>query len=359
MAAICASHTGSVLKEVLDAGPHWRRPTYDPLAADQAADGDVALESVGQDVAPPWQLDGPRWHTHDRLSFAGTPCRWEGATLPWVLDTIHGLGRLCADQLEPSHRCRSRAPTKSLGWFLHAMTGGERLLRLVFRVGRNTFKVESLTRLLGLAPLNQSEGLDVYGDESRVRVANRRGPWQDVTLLVHTKNELATPGFEKFLKQAVASFESGLKRMQTSPEDVMPWKVNGEPLAPERKGLPTRQTYAMGPPVAAETHRVGARGVARRGMEVGCPRHRKPEIDGGQAAVVAVVDQSAEALELQFFGPKGQFNLSRLDGLGDQPHITQDKPGEDIVTLRFVTTDHVNRNRLIAFLREHAGGANR
>ena len=44
----------------------------------------------------------------------------------------------------------------------------------------------------------------------------------------HRLSEIDTPAFREFLTKAVASFQDALKRMQTKPEDVMPWKVNGE-----------------------------------------------------------------------------------------------------------------------------------
>jgi excinuclease ABC subunit A len=356
VAAAPESHTGAVLKEVLRAGPHTRRATYDPLAADRPADGDVALESVGHGVAPPWQIDGPRWHTQDRLSFRGTPCRWDGAALPWVLDQVHALGRFSPTNWNNRTVVEVAASPKSLGWFLHAMTGGERLLRLVFRVGRNTFKVEALTRALGIAPLNETEGLDVYGDEARVRVANRRGPWQEVTLLVHALDEIATPAFEKFLRQAVAAFEANVKRMQTSPEDVMPWKVNGEAWHLGEKGFPPgkrprwdrtllAKLYGL---VKAELPQVDWKWDLRDSVSL--------RLTAGGPLWSRWWTKSPEALEVQFFGPKGQFNLNRLDGLGDLPEIAQDKPGQDVITLRFLTADHLNKAKVVAFLREHAAG---
>jgi len=356
VAATPDSHTGAVLMEALRAGPHEPRTKYDPLAADQPSEGDVPLESVGRDVAPPWQVDGPGWHTRDRLSYRGTPCRWDGAALPWVLDKIHEFGQFSPTNWNHRSVVEVAAGTKSIGWFLHAMTGGERLLRLVFRVGRNTFKAESLTRSLGLAPLNELDGLDVYGDESRVRVANRRGPWQDVTLLVHTRKEIETKSFAKFLRQAVASFEANVKRIQTSPEDVMPWKVNGERWHLSEKGFapgkrPRWDLQLL--PKLVRLVRATLDGVEWK-WDVRDSVSLKLSAGGPQWS--RWWTKGIDALELQFFGPKGQFNLSRLDGLGEEPQITQDKPDEDVITLRLVTADRLNQKRFVAFLREHAAG---
>src|SRR5205807_2188728 len=74
--------------------------------------------------------------------------------------------------------------------------------------------------------------------EPRVHVANRKGPWQEVWMLVHRLSEIATPAFHDFLRRAVASFHQNLKRMQTKPEDLMPWKVSGERWHLGEKGFP-------------------------------------------------------------------------------------------------------------------------
>src|SRR5262249_5116573 len=117
-------------------------------------------------------------------------------------------------------------------------TGLERMVRLVFHVGRNTFKQADLAGRLGLKRLNDIPGLDVYGDEERVQVANRRGPWQEGAILGHGLSEIDTPAFREFLKQAVDACHANLKRRKTRPEDVMPWKVNGERWHLGEKGFP-------------------------------------------------------------------------------------------------------------------------
>src|SRR5262249_40094007 len=123
--------------------------------------------------------------------------------------------------------------------FLHAMTGQEWLLRLVFRVGRNTFQSKALVDRLGIKPLNETPGLEVYSNEDRVWATNHKGPWQSVTVLVHRLSEIDTPAFRQFLAEAVAAFRATVKRMQTKPEDLMPWKLNGERWHLGDKGFPS------------------------------------------------------------------------------------------------------------------------
>jgi len=43
---------------------------------------------------------------------------------------------------------------------------------------------------------------------------------------------------DEFIRKAVGSFANTLTRMNTKPEDVMPWKVNGEKWHLGEKGFP-------------------------------------------------------------------------------------------------------------------------
>ncbi len=36
----------------------------------------------------PWEIDGRRWHTVDRVGRNGKPCRWDGRILAEVIDRI-------------------------------------------------------------------------------------------------------------------------------------------------------------------------------------------------------------------------------------------------------------------------------
>ncbi len=78
---------------------------------------------------------------------------------------------------------------KSDGWFFHAITGEQWLLKLKFRVSKKAFAREALVGRLQLKPLNEMHHLPVYGNEPRVKCKNIRGPWQEVQLQVHSLEE--------------------------------------------------------------------------------------------------------------------------------------------------------------------------
>src|SRR5262249_57060127 len=106
------------------------------------------------------------------LSWGGKPCRWEGQILDWIDEQVHGVGTLG----EPNWNHRTVIEIAAKGergvsaprWFLHAMTGQEWIVRLVFRVGRNAFKQADLVQRLGIPPLNDTPGVEAYGSDERV-----------------------------------------------------------------------------------------------------------------------------------------------------------------------------------------------
>jgi excinuclease ABC subunit A len=358
LAAAPDSHTGAVLAPVLAAGPHQERTRYDPVAAAAAAmrADDVPLEAVGRDAAMPWETDGRRWHTVERVTTEGKPCRWEGHILDWLDERIHDLGEFSDTDWSQRNLIELAATVRSHGWFLHAMTGQEWLLRLVFRVARKKFTSADLVRRLGIRPLNETPGLEVYGSDQRVWVTPHKGPWQSVTVLVHRLAEIDTPAFQKFLREAVQSFHDVLRRQQTRPEDVMPWKVNGERWHLGEKGFPPGKKVAWD------------RDLLPRLLQL--VREIEPAIevrwDARDAITLKVPDvgrgwaqwrtKDETALDCRFLGKKGQFNLAQLDGLGATCAISHHRGDGDVLRLQFQRLSQVQAGRLKEVLEEHLRG---
>jgi excinuclease ABC subunit A len=355
------SHTARALKPILDAGPCAIRPKYDPFAAEEVHDGDVDLEAVGKDAQMPWETDGPRWHTVDRITTEGKPCRWEGKILPWLDKLIHQLGNF--GETNWSERtiveigpAKSERGNKTSSWFLHAMTGQEWLLRLVFRVCRNTFKQEELARRLGIPSLDDTPEIQIYGDRDRVQVANRKSPWQEVAVLAHRLSEIDTPAFRKFLSEAIASYQANLKRMQTKPEDVMPWKVNGQRWHLGDKGFkPGRKMYWN-------------RSLLARLLDIVREVEPKVQIDwevrdaikfkvpGVSRSWTIWRTKDNHGLDCRFLGKKGQFNLSRIESFGFHPSIHAQRSDADILRLVFQHEEHLHSAQLKELLKEHLAG---
>jgi excinuclease ABC subunit A len=350
------SHTGAALAPILKAGPHVERSRYDPNVVEKPRPNDVELEAVGADAAMPWQTDGRRWHTVERVSTEGKPCRWEGHVLDWIDERVHELGEFSDTDWNQRSVVEIAAPVRTQGWFLHAMTGQEWLLRLVFRVEKNRFKDADLVRRLGIRPLNDTPGLEVYGSEERVWVTAHKGPWQSVTVLVHRLSEIDTPAFRAFLGEAVGSFHNNLKRLRTKPEDLMPWKINGERWHMGDKGFPPGKKVRWD------------RSLLTRLLQLA--REVEPDLeirwDARDAITLRVPGVSrawaqwrtkkAIALECHFLGKKGQFNLSQLDDLGVAPNIGTQRKDADLLYLHFQKIDAAQAARLKELLKEHLRG---
>jgi excinuclease ABC subunit A len=350
------SYTAEALAPVLAAGPRVPRPKYDPTAQETPREGDLALEAVGKDARMPWEADGRRWHAVERVTTSGARPRWEGAIVEWIVDRIHDLGEFSETNWSERTIVEIAAARKSQGWFLHLHTGMEWLVRLVFRVGRNAFREEDLVPRLGIRPLNDTPGLQVYSSDERVRVANRKGPWQEVAILVHKLSEVDTPPFREFLKQAVASFQQTLVRMNTKPEEVMPWKVNGQRWHLGEKGFP----------VGRKVH--WDRSLLPRLVELVKEVDPTLEIQWDSRAAITLRlpgisrawaqwrTKDSHGLDCRFLGKKGQFNLSRIEPFGLSPSICGNRAGSDILRLVFQHNEHVHAARLNELLAEHLRG---
>jgi len=356
VARVKESHTGQVLAGVLTAGPHAEWPRYDPEAAAAPRTGDVELEAVGRDARMPWETDGRRWHTVERVTQKGKPCRWEGHVLDWIDERIHELGELGDTNWNSRTIVEIPAPVKSQGWFFHAHTGLERYVRLVFRVGRNTFKEAELTQRLGIRPLNETKGLDVYGDEPRVHVADRKGPWQEVAILGNRLSEIDTRAFRQFLQEAVTAFHQNLQRLRTRPEDVMPWKVNGQRWHLGEKGFPVGKKVRWDRALLTRLLDLVREVEPNVTVEWDARDAIKLRVPGVSRAWAQWRTKAAHGLDCRFLGKKGQFNLSRVDSFGVSPAINSEREGADVLRLVFQHADHLHAAKLKELLAEHLKG---
>jgi excinuclease ABC subunit A len=231
----------------------------------------------------------------------------------------------------------------------------EWLVRLVFRVGKNTFKQADLVERLAIPPLDDTPGVEIYGSEERVRVANRKGPWQEVAVLAHRLSEVDTPAFRRFLKEAVAAFHAAVARMASRPEDVMPWKVNGERWHLSDKGFPAGKKLRWDRSLLPRLLDLVKSAVP--GLEITWDARaavtlRVPGISRGWAQWRT---KDSHGLDCRFLGKKGQFNLGRIEEFGVHPEIAEKSSG-DLIRLVFQNAEHMPLARLKEFFAEHVRG---
>jgi excinuclease ABC subunit A len=188
-----------------------------------------------------------------------------------------------------------------------------------------------------------------------VWVTNHKGPWQSVTVQVHALGEIDTPAFRDFLKDAAASFTANVKRLQTKPEDLMPWKLNGEKWHTGDKGFPPGRKVRWD------------RGVLSRALAV--VREVAPEVvvswDRRDAIALRVPGISrawaewrtkeAEALDCRFLGKKGQLNLAQVEGIA-HAEIGRQRAEGDVLRLQLADLNAEQAAKLKQVLTEQLQG---
>ncbi len=351
------SYTGELLKPILESDPRGEIETFSAEEAAKKRKGDLDLRQVGKDAAAPWQVDGRKWHTVDRLSHSGRAVRWEGDALAVVIDALAE----CEDLSAPNWNHRSivevMSAEKSGGWFLHAQTGDEWLLTLKFRVKKGTFDEDALSRKLNLPSLDELDELPVYGRGARVKVKNLKGPYQEVTINVHWRREVETPEFADFLQTAIRGYCKQIETASIKPDDVTPWKVLGRKWHLSRKGFPSNKRVAWDLEVLDELVQT---------LEAACPEGR---FDWTNKQVVYVFPNGAEqpwaelhtkrrsGVDLTLLSEPGKVALGRIAAFGAEREIAPHRTGREAVKIRVDSLDQVRSAGLRQFLRESAEGA--
>ncbi|MFW6169273.1 MAG: excinuclease ABC subunit UvrA [Planctomycetota bacterium] len=347
------SHTGESLFPVLAAGPYEQRPVYDPAVHLAERPEDISIADVGQNARMPWEVDGRRWHTRDRVGRNGEPCKWDGKILERVVDRIQELGTFSDTDWNARSVVEIAAAKKSIGWFFHAITGETWLLKMKFRVSKSTFRKQEVINRFAFKTLNQMDELPIYGNQPRVRFQALRGPWQEVEINAHSWDEIDTPEFWSFLQEAVAGFQDFEQRTELKPEDHMPRKKLGKPWHFMRKGFPPGKTITWSPEVWETLHDT-LRKVAPEGQFVWDNKvlvHL--HLPGQREPWATIHTKRPESLDLTLSGPKGCITMGRVADLARDCHLDSTRPDRDLVHLAFGTTDDLQEGDLVALLTEH------
>src|SRR5262249_54900717 len=169
---------------------------------------------------------------------------------------------------------------------------------------------------------------------------------QSVTVRAHRLSEINTPAFLAFLKEAADSFHKNVKRLTTKPEDVMPWKLNGERWHLGDKGfrpaVKMRWDRAILPRLLVLVREVVPDLIvewdARDAITL-----RVPAVSRGWAQWRT---KDNEALECRFLGKRGQFNLAQLEGIGAAQEINHQRGAGDVVRLSFQQAEQIPAAKL-------------
>ncbi len=348
------SYTGEVLGPILAAGPFEKRKIFD-FAADMAGrPGDHDITDVGRDAKMPWEIDGLKWHTVDRVGRTGEPCRWDGRILAEVIDRIGQRSEVFG---ETNWNSRSvveiTGRKKSDGWFFHAITGEQWLLKMKFRTARNTFREEVLVKQLDLKPLNDMPELPLYGTEPRVKCKNLRGPWQEIELRVHSYQEIDRPEFWGFIDRAVSGFNRFAKRVEEHSDILQPWKQLGQKWHFSRKGFRIGKEILWHENVLEKLIDLLTAAAPdgqiswnhKQVVPIYVPEQKEPW--------ASVQTKKIDAVYLHLVGPKGRFTLGQITDLGYEPWVEGNRPNYDILHLKFRTAAELARGDFAGFLKLH------
>ena len=206
-------HTAAALAPVLALGPYEPRTPYDPKAhaRREMEVAKAGFGRLGREARLPWQIDGRKWHLEQRTSREGKPKHWEAAALEYVIDLVQENGGFAPTNWNERASVEITADGAE-NWFLHALTGDEWLLQLCFLVPPGTFERRALERQLGLKTLDERGDLETYGDWSRVDIRPRLRGGEAVVIYVHDKQEIDTPGFRKFIRDAARAYLESQRR---------------------------------------------------------------------------------------------------------------------------------------------------
>ena len=351
------SWTGELLKSVLDKGNRGEIEVFDAAGAAKKRQGDVDISQVSKGIAAPWEEDGRKWHTESRISRNGKPCRWEGAALNLVADRLAEFDGLKEANWKDQASVEVTAEKKvGTGWFFHALTGDEWLLRLYFRVPKGTFEESDLQRRIKLKSVNELDELPIYNRSDRVRTNDKKGPFQEVIFDIHWLEEIDTPEFHRFLDDAVAAY---LKQVESTakkdPADLMPWKVLKKKWHVSRKGFASNKRVAW----KLETLEILFDVLESELVDLKVDWSNKTSVqfrhpESGDT-LVELQTKRRDAIYLVLLSEPGTFALGQVASLGKDRKIELHRSGKEAIQIQFTTKTNLKVKTLKEFLSEFRG----
>ena len=241
--------------------------------------------------------------------------------------------------------------SQRLGWFMHALTRDEWLLKLYFRVERGCFDGADLAARLGLKDVDEIDELPIYGRSERVRVLNKPAGYQEVAISVHWKREIDTPAFRQFLDEARASYTSRVESASTEVKDVSPWKVLGRKWHLMSKGFPAEKRPAWKKEVLEALFEIldelfpGGNVVWDERQFV---RYRQP---GSKDDVVVVTTKRRVGIDLVVTPVSGNVGLGNVASVVQEHAPQATKDGKPAMRVQFKTLEQVQAPEVRAFLK--------
>ena len=109
--------------------------------------------------------------------------------------------------------------------------------------------------------------------------------------------------------------------MQTKPEDVMPWKVNGERWHLGEKGFPPGRKLQWDRAILPRLLELVKAVEPELEVQWDNRLSSRCAVPGASRAWAQWRTKDATALDCRFLGKKGQFNLSQVEQFGVEPQL--------------------------------------
>jgi excinuclease ABC subunit A len=310
------------------------------------------------DAQMPWEVNGRKWDTQTMISRTGKPCKWDGRILAEIVDRIEETELFAETDWNNRTTVEIRAQQKSLGWFLHAITGEEWLLKLKFRTAKNTFRRDSLAQQLALKPLNDMEDIPLYGTEPRTKVNNSpHAPFQDIELRVHSWDEIDRPEFWAFLETAIKGFAKFITQVKSSPEDVTPWRVLKEKWHFLPKGYVGGTTpvwsYSLLEEIFAMLKTAAPDAEPNWSNKVLVPF----TLPGGKRSWAIVHTKRVDGIYLELYVKKNSIPLGSISDIGCERHVDGTRDGFDVLTFVFTKKSELKKTELAKVLQQAVDGS--
>jgi excinuclease ABC subunit A len=201
VAACPASPTAKYLRQALELSPREDRRPAVPVGGVTEEKDTEKIPDVGAGALRPWEVDGERWHCHDRVNALGESPAWHDEALTRFVEQWRAL----PGASEPNWRHWSDVrfgPENSEPPFALARTHRKWYLELHFYVPKGIFDQESLAHQLGLLHWDQLQGVPFYSRSPRVRVYTGARRFDRVLIQAHFGTDVTSEGFRDFLKKA-------------------------------------------------------------------------------------------------------------------------------------------------------------
>jgi len=354
IASSTASHTGAILAEILTREPKTQRKVFDPRQMAEPERPFAEEEEDLGDARMPWEVDGRRWHTRERVGHRGEKVHWQGAALEWLVDQIEAASRRKFSPTNFNHRSRVeiKMPGSQTAWFFHARTAGPWLLDVTFRVPARSFTAAEVRRLVPLKSLDDCNHIPLYGREPRVTVRHSGRMTDDIRIMIHDKREIATADMRTFIKKAIKAYQRLVRQMIKDVALSQPWKVNGKQWHLGQQGLARQSEAAWSGSLIVQL--IGR--IKKINPKVREDWSRKvmvvlthPDVDGIWARLIT---NHAHAMRIEVYCGRGEFTPTMVEKLGFNVKIRQHKNGTDEVQFWLYSMSQLDTEQFDTLIRE-------